>query len=325
MKTSLAESNILVTGGTGSFGSALIKKLLSLLPQVEKIICYSRRWQEQKQLESEINGDSRVRFFIGDIRDTDRLNLALRDVNIVFHCAAIKDVPSLEYSPNEGILTNCNGTWNVIRAALDRGVDKVLFISSDKAVSPVNLYGASKAIGERLIVSSNHYSGGSSPIFSAARWGNVVGSSGSVVPLFRKQAQEGKAFTITDERMTRFWIAMSTAVDFALQSVEWMEGGEIFVPHLKASRIVDVALALRSDIPVQVVGIRPGEKLHETLISDEELQHTYDLGWGMLIAPEVHLWNRARATPKSKIPYYKTYSSNSVEHYSINELRQLLK
>ena len=140
MKTSLVGSNILVTGGTGSFGSALIKKLLSLLPQVEKIICYSRRWQEQKQLESEINRDSRVRFFIGDIRDTDRLNLALRDVNIVFHCAAIKDVPSLEYSPNEGILTNCNGTWNVIRAALDRGVDKVLFISSDKAVSPVNLY-----------------------------------------------------------------------------------------------------------------------------------------------------------------------------------------
>ncbi|MBI2334031.1 MAG: UDP-N-acetylglucosamine 4,6-dehydratase (inverting), partial [Chloroflexi bacterium] len=266
---------VLVTGGTGSFGKKFTKILLEE-KQPKKVIIFSR--DELKQHEMQVGGfnDERLRYFIGDVRDRERLVRAMHGVDIVVHAAALKQVPACEYNPMEAIKTNIMGTANVVEAALDAGVKKVLTVSTDKAVSPANLYGATKLAAEKLTIQSNAYAGGSATRFSCVRYGNVVGSRGSVVPLFLKQRSNGK-ITITDDRMTRFWLSLEQGVRFVILSIEQMEGGEVFVPKIPSTKVTDLARAVAPQAKLEIIGIRPGEKLHEMLISEDEARHTIEL------------------------------------------------
>ena len=259
---------ILITGGTGSFGKACVKRLLEAHDPAA-IRIYSRDELKQWEMAREFN-DPRVRFFIGDVRDAGRLKRAFEGVDYVIHAAALKHVPACEYNPVEAVRTNVDGAINVINAALDTNVKKVIALSTDKAVNPVNIYGATKLCSDRLFVQSNSYAG---PVrqtrFSVVRYGNVMASRGSVIPLFRKQAESG-VLTITDARMTRFWITLPHAVDFVLSSFEMMQGGEIFVPKIPSMKITDLAKTVAPKAKIKVIGIRPGEKLHESLTTVEE-------------------------------------------------------
>ena len=274
---------VLVTGGTGSFGKAFVTTLLEL-GAPRKVIVLSRDEQKHYQMERDL-GDPRLRFFVGDIRDRDRLRTALRGVDIAVHAAAMKHVPICEYNPIEAVQTNVNGARNLAEAAIDCGVEKVLALSTDKAVAPANLYGATKLVMEKLLIAANAYAGDRATRFSAVRYGNVMGSAGSVIPLFQTQRARGR-LTITDERMTRFWIRMCDAVALVLRGLELMTGGEIFVPKLPTSDIVTLAEAMAPGVPRDTIGIRPGEKLHECLLSAEEARRTRDLDELMVIYPE---------------------------------------
>lgn len=275
---------ILVTGGTGTFGRAFVSKLLAI-PTIKKIIVFSRDEFKQSEMQRDI-GDNRVRFFLGDVRDSQRLARAFHDVDIVVHAAALKQVPALEYNPLEAVKTNILGTQNVIEAALDNNVDKVLFISSDKAVQPINLYGATKLCAEKLFVAANAYRGKKRRTkFSVVRYGNVVGSRGSLVELIRNQ-RGGGVITLTDERMTRFWIAVDSVMNIILGALERMQGEEIFVPKMKALRVRDVIKTLAPECSIRTIGIRPGEKIHETLITEHEARRTKDLGNMFVIMSE---------------------------------------
>jgi UDP-N-acetylglucosamine 4,6-dehydratase/5-epimerase len=280
--------NILVTGGTGSFGKHFIDVLLKEY-QPARLIVYSR--DELKQHEMRMAGfdDPSLRYFIGDIRDLPRLRRALNGVDIVVHAAALKQVPACEYNPMEAIKTNILGSSNVVDAALDAGVQKVLALSTDKAVNPVNLYGATKLAAEKLMVQSNAYAGGMQTRFSCVRYGNVVGSRGSVVPLFLKQRQTGQV-TLTDERMTRFWISLGQGVRFVIRCIEQMHGGEVFVPKIPSMKMVDLARAIAPDAEIKIIGIRPGEKLHEVLISEDEARTTVELDDMFVVQPAAALW-----------------------------------
>ena len=285
---------VLVTGGTGSFGKAFIRILLDEL-QPAKVIVFSR--DELKQHEMRVAGfdQPNLRYFIGDVRDQARLKRAMDGVDVVVHAAALKQVPACEYNPMEAIKTNILGTSNVVEAALDVGVSKVLALSTDKAVNPVNLYGATKLAAEKLTVQSNAYSGERPTRFSCVRYGNVVGSRGSVVPIFLRQREEGK-ITITDERMTRFWLSLEQGVRFVLRCIEQMQGGEVFVPKLPSTTVIEFAQTLAPDAKVDVIGIRPGEKLHEVLISEDEARSTLELDDMYVIQPAqgpwfVHSWD----------------------------------
>lgn len=258
---------ILVTGGTGSFGRAFVKRILKGT-DYRKVIVFSRDELKQWEMAGEVQ-DDRVRFFLGDVRDKDRLLRAFSGVDVVVHAAALKQVPACEYNPMEAIKTNVMGAANVIDAALDSGVKRVIALSTDKAVNPVNLYGATKLCSDKLFVAANSYSGVAGTKFSVVRYGNVVGSRGSVVPLFLKN--KGEKVTITDPRMTRFWITLDQAVEFVNKSLVRMKGGEIFVPKIPAMAITDLAEAL--GCTYTVTGIRPGEKLHEVLISEDEARN----------------------------------------------------
>ncbi len=279
---------ILVTGGTGSFGKKFIDLILREY-EPAKVIVFSR--DELKQHEMRVAGFTHpnLRYFIGDIRDRDRLRRALNGVNIVVHAAALKQVPACEYNPMEAIKTNILGSSNVIEASLDAGVEKVIALSTDKAVNPVNLYGATKLAAEKLFVQSNYYAGGTQTRFSCVRYGNVVGSRGSVVPVFLKQRQTGKV-TITDDRMTRFWISLEQGVRFVIRCVEQMQGGEVFVPKIPSMRVSDLARTIAPDAKVEVIGIRPGEKLHEVLISDDEARTTIELSDMFVVQPPEAPW-----------------------------------
>ena len=279
---------VLVTGGTGSFGKKFIRMMLDEVHPA-KIIVFSR--DELKQHEMRVAGfeDPSLRYFIGDIRDKDRLKRAFHGVDIVVHAAALKQVPACEYNPMEAIKTNILGSSNVIDAALDEGVKKVIALSTDKAVNPVNLYGATKLAAEKLLVQSNAYAGGSSSRFSCVRYGNVVGSRGSVVPVFIKQRQTGKV-TITDDRMTRFWISLEQGVRFVIRCAEQMRGGEVFVPKIPSMKVVDLAKAVAPEAEINIIGIRPGEKLHEVLISDDESRTTVELEDMFVVQPPEALW-----------------------------------
>ena len=259
---------ILITGGTGSFGKACVKRLLEAHDPTA-IRIYSRDELKQWEMAREIN-DPRVRFLIGDVRDAARLKRAFEGVDYVIHAAALKHVPACEYNPVEAVRTNVDGAINVINAALDTNVKKVIALSTDKAVNPVNIYGATKLCSDRLFVQSNSYAG---PVrqtrFSVVRYGNVMASRGSVIPLFRKQAESG-TITVTDPRMTRFWITLPHAVDFVLSSFEMMQGGEVFVPKIPSMKITDLAKTVAPKAKIKVIGIRPGEKLHESLTTIEE-------------------------------------------------------
>ncbi len=282
------EKVVLVTGGTGSFGKKFTKILLET-QQPKKIIIFSRDELKQHEMRMQGYDDPRFRYFIGDVRDRDRMTRALQGVDIVVHAAALKQVPACEYNPMEAIKTNIMGTSNVVEAALDAGVEKVLALSTDKAVNPVNLYGATKLAAEKLVIQSNAYAGGRATRYSCVRYGNVVGSRGSVVPLFLKQRASGK-ITITDERMTRFWLSLEQGVQFVIHCIEIMEGGEVFVPKIPSTTIMDLAKAIAPQAKVEIIGIRPGEKLHEVLISEDESRTTVELENMFVVQPAEALW-----------------------------------
>ena len=282
------QQTVLVTGGTGSFGRALVRTLLERT-DVRKVIVLSRDELKQYEMRRSFGDEPRIRFFIGDVREADRLQRAFDGVDVVVHAAALKHVPTAEYNPLEAVRTNINGAENVINAAIDCDVARVVMLSTDKACSPVNLYGATKLVSEKLFISGNAYVGRRRTRLSVVRYGNVVGSRGSVIPLFREQAARG-SITLTDERMTRFWLTLPQAVDFVMRAVEEMEGCEIFVPKIPSMRMLDLARSMAPDAKIEIIGVRPGEKLHEELISVHDARRTLDLGSHYVIQPELEWW-----------------------------------
>ena len=279
---------ILITGGTGSFGKKFIDIMLREF-QPKKLIIYSR--DELKQHEMRIAGFDHpsLRYFIGDVRDVERLRRAMHGVDIVVHAAALKQVPACEYNPMEAIKTNIMGTSNVVEAALDAGVKKVMAISTDKAVNPINLYGATKLAAEKLVVQSNAYAGANITRYACVRYGNVVGSRGSVVPVFLAQRKSGRV-TLTDDRMTRFWLSLEQGVHFVISCIEQMHGGEVFVPKIPSMTVADLARAIAPQARIEIVGIRPGEKLHEVLISENEARTTIELKNMYVVQPSEAMW-----------------------------------
>jgi len=285
---SLDGKAILVTGGTGSFGQAFVKRILSR-HRLARLVIYSRDELKQYEMQQKISADS-LRFFIGDVRDGERLNRALAGVDIVVHAAALKQVPTAEYNPIECIKTNVIGAENVINACIDQKVKKVIALSTDKAVNPVNLYGATKLCSDKLFVAGNHLAGKGGPRFSVVRYGNVIGSRGSVVPFFKECAKAGK-LPITDPRMTRFWIRLEDGASFVERCLEVMRGGEIFVPKIPSMRITDLAAAIGPDCKQETTGIRPGEKLHELLITRDDARHTVEFDDFYIVQPNIHMWD----------------------------------
>jgi len=282
------DSVVLVTGGTGSFGKKFIEIMLKEY-HPHKLIVFSR--DELKQFEMQAAGYSHpsLRYFIGDIRDQQRCRRAFEGVDLIVHAAALKQVPACEYNPMEAIKTNILGSGNVIDAAIDAGISRVVALSTDKAVNPVNLYGATKLAAEKLFVQSNAYAGARNTRFACVRYGNVVGSRGSVVPFFLKQRETGRV-TVTDERMTRFWISLEQGVRFVIRAAENMHGGEVFVPKIPSMTVTDLARAIAPDAAIDIIGIRPGEKLHEVLISEDEARQTVDLEDMYVVQPAESLW-----------------------------------
>ncbi|HQM53981.1 MAG TPA: UDP-N-acetylglucosamine 4,6-dehydratase (inverting) [Anaerolineaceae bacterium] len=283
-----SESVVLVTGGTGSFGKKFIDIMLKEY-HPRRLVVFSR--DELKQFEMQAAGFSHpsLRYFIGDIRDLQRCRRAFEGVDLVVHAAALKQVPACEYNPMEAIKTNILGSSNVIDAAIDAGVSRVVALSTDKAVNPINLYGATKLAAEKLFVQSNAYAGARKTRFACVRYGNVVGSRGSVVPFFLKQRETGKV-TVTDERMTRFWISLEQGVRFVIRAVENMHGGEVFVPKIPSMTVTDLARAIAPEAAIDFIGIRPGEKLHEVLISEDEARQTVELEDMFVVQPAESLW-----------------------------------
>lgn len=313
----------LITGGTGTLGHALVEAILPLHP--ERLIILSRDEWKQNEMRKRWpdEGSTPIRYFIGDVRDGERLRRAFRGVDVIIHAAALKQVPACEYNPREALRTNVDGAQNVIDAALDCDVKRVLLASTDKAVAPCNTYGCSKALAARLFIQANSYSGESRTRFAVVRYGNVVGSRGSVVPLFLEQAKSG-VVTITDARMTRFWITQQGAVELVLRALERMRGGETFVPKIPSMRVVDLATALAPQARQQVIGIRPGEKLHEALISDEESAHTLDMGDLFVIQP-LHPWWTVGAHSGTAMPDGWSYrSDNNPDWLRVEDIRRLL-
>ncbi|MEK6752260.1 MAG: UDP-N-acetylglucosamine 4,6-dehydratase (inverting) [Chloroflexota bacterium] len=315
---------VLITGGTGSFGKKFTKALLEE-KQPKKIIIFSR--DELKQHEMQMGGYNHesLRYFIGDIRDRERLVRAMHGVDIVVHAAALKQVPACEYNPMEAIKTNIMGTANVVEAALDAGVKKVMTISTDKAVSPANLYGATKLAAEKLTIQSNAYAAGSATRYSCVRYGNVVGSRGSVVPLFLKQRASGKV-TITDDRMTRFWLSLDQGVRFVIDCIEQMEGGEVFVPKIPSTKVIDLARAISPDADVDIIGIRPGEKLHEMLISEDEARHTVELEKMFVVQPAEATWFGYEWQSKGKLleDNFHYSSDNNTEWLDVEGIKKFI-
>lgn len=304
-----ADQVVLVTGGTGSFGKKFIDLMLREFPP-RKLIVFSR--DELKQHEMRALGYERenLRYFIGDVRDRERLLRAMHGVDIVVHAAALKQVPACEYNPMEAVKTNIIGTSNVVEAALDAGVRKVLALSTDKAVNPVNLYGATKLAAEKLTVQSNNYASGTSTRYSCVRYGNVVGSRGSVVPVFLKQRDTGR-ITITDERMTRFWLSLEEGVRFVVGCIEEMQGGEVFVPKIPSMKVVELAKAIAPKAKLEFVGIRAGEKLHEVLVSEDEARTTVERQAMYVVKPPETLWARALNYEGASLAEGFRYSSDS--------------
>jgi len=314
---------ILVTGGTGSFGRKFTEMVLRD-HHPKKLIVFSRDELKQHEMLQEFN-DPCVRYFIGNIRDKDRLRRALQGVDLVIHAAALKQVPACEYNPLEAVRTNVLGAANLIDAAIDTGVKKVLALSTDKAVNPSNLYGATKQCAEKMIVQSNAYSGLHGPRFSCCRYGNVVGSRGSVVPLFLQQREEG-TITITDPRMTRFWITLEQGVEFVNRCVELMHGGEVFVPKIPSMNIMEFAGAIAPDCDVRYIGIRPGEKLHEVLISEDEARHTLESDDMYVVQPAHPWWNVGSWSDAKPVPEgFQLASDTNPQWLSVDELRVLIE
>lgn len=319
------DSAVLVTGGTGSFGRKFIEIMLRDYGP-RKLIVFSR--DELKQHEMRVSGFEHpsLRYFIGDVRDADRLRRAMHGVDLVVHAAALKQVPACEYNPMEAIKTNILGSGNVIDAALDAGVSRVIALSTDKAVNPVNLYGATKLAAEKLFIQSNSYAGGMATRFACVRYGNVVGSRGSVVPVFLKQRENG-VITITDKRMTRFWISLEQGVRFVLRCAEQMLGGEVFVPKIPSMKVVDLAKAVAPRAEIETIGIRPGEKLHEVLISEDEARTTVELEDMYVVQPAESLWFGREWESRGKpLPDGFRYASNTnTDWLTIEKIREIIR
>lgn len=315
--------SILVTGGTGSFGTGFVATVLQWA-EPKRIIIFSRDELKQHEMRQRFPSP-RLSFFLGDVRDRDRLYRAFKaDVDIVIHAAALKQVPLCEYNPFEAVKTNVLGAQNVIDAAIDCGVPKVMAISTDKAVNPVNIYGATKLCAEKLFVQGNAYAGGRATRFSCVRYGNVLGSRGSFLPQLMKQKYQGKVL-ITDPRMTRFWMTTRQAVEFVVSSINLMQGGEVFVPKVPSMRLRDLVSALAPGCETVVTGSRPGEKLHETLLAEEEARHAVDLGDRYVILPEHATWGNPPHFSGKELPEGFVYNSDSnTEWLTIGELQRLV-
>jgi len=321
--------SILITGGTGSFGSTLLKKVLAY-HNPRKIIVFARGEYMHFELQNSLSEKDlkKVRFFVGDVRDLDRLVMAFRGVDVVVHAAAQKQVPLAEYNPFECIRTNVIGAENIVQAAIRCGVKQVLALSTDKAVNPINLYGASKLASDKIFVAANALGAGTSTVFSVVRYGNVLGSRGSVIPYFRQLIADGATeIPITDDRMTRFWITLDQAVEFTLSCLPGLQGGEIFIPKIPSMRIMDLAEALAPQLAVKHVGIRPGEKLHEIMITEHNAHTTYDMGDRYLIEPE---WSysprdKGRLEGMPLVAEGFEYSSDKNDSWmSVDDLREVL-
>ncbi|WP_448641021.1 UDP-N-acetylglucosamine 4,6-dehydratase (inverting) [Geodermatophilus sp. URMC 63] len=284
----LEGTSVLVTGGTGSFGKAFVQRALDLGAQ--RIVVFSRDELKQSDMRAQFHDDPRLRWFIGDIRDRERLRRAMHGVDVVVHAAALKQVDTAEYNPVEYVRTNVNGSENVMEAAIDAGVRKVVALSTDKASSPINLYGATKLCADRLFISANHYAAHHETRFSVVRYGNVMGSRGSVIPLFRRLAAEGRPLPVTDRRMTRFWITLPQAVEFVVGSLRIMRGGELYVPRIPSTRLVDLVEAIAPGSETVEVGIRPGEKLHEEMIAADDSRRTIRTEDRYVITPYLAGW-----------------------------------
>ena len=288
----LNEKSILITGGTGSFGKAFVKKVLTTWPNIRRLVIYSRDEQKQYHMAMDYphHKYSQVRFFIGDVRDFDRLKRALKGIDYVVHAAAMKHVPIAEYNPMECVKTNILGAENIINACLETDVQKVVALSTDKAAAPINLYGATKLASDKLFIAANNIRGANPIKFSVVRYGNVMGSNGSVIPFFLKKRKEG-VLPITDPCMTRFNISLDEGVDMVLHALQTAWGGELFVPKIPSYKIMDVAVAIGPNCEHEIVGIRPGEKIHEEMITSSDSFYTYDLGKYFTILPQMHTWS----------------------------------
>ena len=328
----LNNKSILITGGTGSFGKKFVETVLNKY-QPKKVIIYSRDELKQSEMQQEFP-DSKfdcLRFFIGDVRDLRRLTFAMEKVDIVIHAAALKQVPAAEYNPFEFVKTNVFGGQNVVDAAISNKVKKVIALSTDKAAAPINLYGATKLTSDKLFITANNYAGGNKIKLSVVRYGNVMGSRGSVIPFFLKHKKKG-VLPITDERMTRFSITLQEGVDFVLQCLEKMWGGELFVPKIPSYRILDVAEAIAPDAKHKIIGIRPGEKLHEEMITKTDAVNTLEFDDYYVILPSTYMWDTEKFRNESNssigeiCEYGFSYDSSTNKHFlSVDELRQLIK
>ena len=325
----LTGKSILITGGTGSFGTAFVRKIINGNYNVKRLVIYSRDELKQYQMSQEFpqSKDGIIRYFIGDVRDEDRLRLALKNIDIVIHAAALKQVPAAEYNPMECIKTNVLGAQNVISAAMACNVKKIVALSTDKAAAPVNLYGATKLCSDKLFVAANNLTGSEETNFSVVRYGNVMGSRGSVIPFFEKQRLKG-SLPITDEKMTRFNITLNKGVNMVMHAINNAIGGEIFVPKIPSYNIMDLATAIAPNVPTEIIGLRPGEKIHEEMITVADAPMTVDIGEYYVILPNTYRYDIDQYIEQFggiKVAENFTYNSGqNVDFLSIDQLRDLI-
>ena len=322
---------VLITGGTGSFGKKFTKTILSKYPDIKKIIIYSRDEFKQFMMSNmpEFKEYSdKLRFFIGDVRDKERLKMAMEEVDFVVHAAALKQVPTCEYNPFEAIKTNIQGAQNVIECALERNVEKVVALSTDKACAPINLYGATKLCSDKLFIAANSYSGKKKTRFSVVRYGNVAGSRGSVIPFFQKLLEEGVCeLPITDARMTRFWLKLEQAVEMVLEAIEHMRGGELYVKKIPSMKMTHLAEAIAPNLPIKEVGIRPGEKIHEQMITKEDAPNTIEFKDFYIILPQISFsgikydYENANPVPTD----FEYHSGNNTQWLSVDDMKKLIE
>lgn len=324
----LNNKTVLITGGTGSFGHHFVDYVLQNY-KPKKVIIYSRDEFKQFLMDNDYAAYRDVmRYFIGDVRDEDRLKMAMKGVDFVIHAAALKQVPACEYNPNEAIKTNVNGAMNVINAALATGVKKVVALSTDKAVNPINLYGGTKLVSDKLFCAANAYSGDDGTRFAVVRYGNVAGSRGSVIPFFQKKIDDGeKSLPITDYRMTRFWISLDEGVKLVIKALEEAQGGETFISKIPSFKITDLAQAMLPGCEMPEVGIREGEKLHEIMVTREDSMHTYEYDKHFIVYPNYNWWSDSKVIPGGKLvePEFEYSSGTNTEWLSVEDIQRLLK
>ncbi len=321
---------ILITGGTGSFGKMFTRTILKEYPEIKKIVIYSRDEYKQflmQNLPEFKNHNKVMRYFIGDVRDKERLKRAFEGVDYVIHAAALKQVPACEYNPFEAVKTNILGAQNVIDAAIDKGVKRVVALSTDKACAPINLYGATKLCSDKLFIAGNYYAGEKDTKFAVVRYGNVAGSRGSVIPFFQKLVNEGATeLPITDIKMTRFWLKLENAVEMVVNALENMQGGELYVKKIPSMKMPDLAKAISPNLTIKEVGIRPGEKIHEQMITKEDAKNTLEFDDYYIIFPEIDIGDIIHKYPQGKAvpPDFEYHSGNNTQWLSIEEMKKLI-